>query len=576
MSLSLTISVGQHSDKGRKKINQDFHGVSIPDDSLLTSKGVAIALADGISSSNVSQIASEASIRGFLDDYFCTSEAWSVKKSAHRVLTATNSWLHSQSQRSHHRFDKDKGYVCTFSAIVIKSTTAHLFHIGDTRIYRLRNDVFEKLTEDHRLWVSDEKSYLSRALGINQKLEIDYSTLPVEKDDVFVLATDGVYEYASSEFIINTIDSHDVNLDAAAKAIVDEAYAQGSTDNLTIQIVRVDDLPQQDANEIHQQLTELPFPSILEARAKFDGYTIIRSLHASSRSHVYLAVDNESNAQVVIKTPSIDLQGDPAYLERFLMEEWIARRVNSPFVLKPCSPSRKRNYLYIVMEFIEGQTLTQWMQDNPKPDVEVVRGIVEQISKGLLAFHRLEMLHQDVRPENIMIDNTGTIKIIDFGATKVAGIDEISSPIDHENILGTAQFTAPEYFLGEIGSSRSDLFSLAVITYQMLAQGRLPYGVQVSQARTKSAQNKLHYQSVLDDDREIPAWIDHALKKALHPDPYKRYEELSEFMFDLRQPNQAFLNKTALPLMERNPVLFWKSISFILLTIITILITDKF
>ena len=572
MPNSLTISIGQHSNKGRKKINQDFHGVAIPDDALLTSKGIAIALADGISSSNVSQIASEASVRGFLDDYFCTSEAWSVKKSAHRVLTATNSWLHSQSQKSHHRFDKDKGYVCTFSALVIKSTTAHLFHIGDTRIYHLRNDVLEKLTDDHRLWVSDEKSYLSRALGINQTLEIDYYSLPVEKGDVFVLATDGVYEYASSEFIISTIESHDVNLDAAAKAIVDEAYTQGSADNLTIQIVRLDNLPQQDASEIHQQLTELPFPPILDARAKFDGYTIIRSLHASSRSHVYLAIDIETNIQVVIKTPSVDLQGDPAYLERFLMEEWIARRINSPYVLKPCSQSRKRNYLYIVMEYIEGQTLTQWMRDNPKPEITAVRDIAEQVSKGLLAFHRLEMLHQDLRPENIMIDNTGTVKIIDFGATKVAGIDEITTPIEHADILGTAQFTAPEYFLGERGSTRSDLFSLAVIVYQMLAQGRLPYGVKVSQARTKSAQNKLSYQSVLNDDREIPAWIDHTLKKALHPDPYKRYEELSEFMFDLRQANQAFLNKTAPPLMERNPVLFWKSISFILFVIILFLL----
>lgn len=270
----------------------------------------------------------------------------------------------------------------------------------------------------------------------------------------------------------------------------------------------------------------------------------------------------------------MDLQGDPAYLERFLMEEWIARRISSPYVLKPCSPSRKRNYLYIVMEFIEGQTLTQWMQDNPKPDVEIVRGIVEQISKGLLAFHRLEMLHQDLRPANIMIDNTGTVKIIDFGATKVAGIDEITTPIDHADILGTAQYTAPEYFLGESGTSRSDLFSLAVITYQMLAQGKLPYGVQVSQTKTRSAQNKLHYQSVLDDDREIPAWIDHTLKKALQPDPYKRYEEFSEFTFDLRQPNKEFLNQTAPPLMERNPVLFWKSVSFILAVIIAILLTQ--
>jgi len=106
----------------------------------------------------------------------------------------------------------------------------------------------------------------------------------------------------------------------------------------------------------------------------------------------------------------------------------------------------------------------------------------------------------------------------------------------------------------------------------MLSQGKLPYGVQVSQARTRSAQKKLNYASVLDDDREIPVWIDYTLKKALQPDPYKRYEELSEFMFDLRHPNKEFLTKTAPPLMERNPVLFWKSVSFILTIIIMILL----
>ena len=571
MTNALKITTGQYSDKGRKEINQDFHGVYNPEEPFLTSKGVAIALADGISSSDVSQVASEASVRGFLEDYFCTSEAWSVKKSADRVLTATNSWLHSQSQKSHHRYDKDKGFVCTFSALVIKSTTAHLFHIGDTRIYRLRNNTLEKLTDDHRLWVSAEKSYLSRALGINQQFEIDYKTLPVEKGDIFVLATDGVYEYTSEAFIIDTIHSHEANLDAAAKAIVDESYDQGSTDNLTIQIVNVADLPIQDASEMHQQLTELPFPPILEARAVFDGYKIIRSLHASSRSHVYLAVDIETDTQVIIKTPSVDLQDDTAYLERFLMEEWIAKRINSPHVLKPCLQERKRNFLYIVTEFIDGQTLTQWMNDSPTPDMETVRRIIEQTAKGLQAFHRLEMIHQDRRPENIMIDITGTVKIIDFGATKVAGIIEISSPLDRQALLGTAQYTAPEYFLGENGTPCSDQYSLAVITYQMLA-GKFPYGIQVAKTRTRAAQKKLNYLSVLHDDREIPAWVDGALEKGLQTDPSKRYSEISEFIYDLRHPNQTFLNKTRRPLMERNPVVFWKSISFVLLLIIVILL----
>ncbi|MBT4770768.1 MAG: bifunctional protein-serine/threonine kinase/phosphatase [Rhodospirillaceae bacterium] len=572
MASQLNISTGQYSDKGRKEINQDFHGVYIPEEPLLTSKGIAIALADGISSSDVSQIASEASVRGFLDDYFCTSEAWSVKKSAQQVLTATNSWLHSQSQKSDYRYDRDRGYVCTLSAMVIKSTTAHLFHVGDTRIYKLRNNKLEQLTNDHRHWVSQDKSYLSRALGISPQLELDYAALQIETSDIFLFVTDGVYEYATPDFIINAISEHADDLDAAAKVISDKAYEQGSTDNLTTQIVRVDELPSQDANEIYQKLTELPFPPILEARMDFDGHTIIREVHASSRSHVYLATESETNTQVIIKTPSIDLQGDPAYLERFLMEEWIARRIDSPYVLKPYLQSRKYNYLYIVTEFIDGQTLTQWMIDNPKPEMETVREIVEQIAKGLLAFHRLEMLHQDLRPDNIMIDSTGTVKIIDFGSTKVAGIIEITTPTERNNLLGTAQYTAPEYFLGHSGSSHSDMFSLGIITYQMLATGKLPYGTHVSKARTISAQNKLKYISVLNDDREIPAWIDDVIKKAVHPNPQKRYEELSEFIFDLRHPNKAFLNKTAPPLAERNPVLFWKSVSFILSVIIAALL----
>ncbi|WP_434112616.1 protein kinase domain-containing protein [Methylocaldum sp. GT1TLB] len=571
MSSQLRISVGQYSDKGRKETNQDFHGVCIPKEPQLSSKGIAIALADGISSSDVSQIASEAAVRSFLEDYFCTSDAWSVRKSAQRVLIATNSWLHSQTQQSQYRYDKDRGYVCTFSGMVIKSTTAHIFHVGDTRIYRLHDDALEQLTNDHRFWVSQDKSYLGRALGVNPQLEIDYRALPVEEGDIFLFATDGVYEYASPRFIINAIREHEDDLDTAAKAIVDAAYQQGSPDNLTAQVVKIENLPKQNPDELYQQLTELPFPPILEARMVFDGYKIVREVHASSRSHVYLAVDNETGTPVIIKTPSIDLRGDPAYLERFLMEEWIARRINSAYVLKPCAQTRKRNYLYIVTEFIDGQTLTQWMIDNPRPDLETVRGIVEQIAKGLRAFHRLEMLHQDLRPDNIMIDHTGTVKIIDFGSTKVAGLMEITTAIERSHLLGTAQYTAPEYFLGESGTTYSDMFSLGVIAYQMLS-GKLPYGAEVSKARTRAAQKKLAYHSVLDDDREIPAWIDDVLRKAVHPNPYQRYGELSEFIYDLRHPNQAFLNKTRPPLIERNPVVFWKSVSFILaITVVALL-----
>ena len=567
----LRISIGQHSDRGRKETNQDFHGAYIPKEPQLGSKGIAIALADGISSSNVSRTASETAVKSFLEDYYCTSDAWSVKKSAQRVLTAANSWLHAQTQQSQFRFDKDRGYVCTLSAMVVKSTTAHIFHVGDTRIYRLHDEALEQLTNDHRIWVSQDQSHLSRALGVNPQIEIDYQALPVDAGDLYLFATDGVYEFVSSKFIADTVHEHANDLDTAARLIVAEAYQKGSADNLTIQIVRVDELPDQDAKEVYQKLTELPFPPLLEARQTFDGYQILREVHASSRSHIYLAVDGETNTPVILKTPSIDLRNDPAYLERFLMEDWIARRINNAHVLKPCEATRKRNYLYVVTEFIEGQTLSQWMVDNPKPDVETVRGIVEQIAMGLRAFHRLEMLHQDLRPNNIMIDNTGTVKIIDFGSTRVAGIVENATPIERHDLLGTAPYTAPEYFLGEGGTTRSDLFSLGVIAYQMLS-GMLPYGTKVAKTRTRAAQRKLTYRSLLDEHREIPPWIDDALKKAVHPDPTKRYDELADFTYDLRHPNEAYINKTRQPLIERNPVAFWKTVSFILAIVIVALL----
>ena len=274
-----------------------------------------------------------------------------MKTSAQRVIAATNSWLHSQTRRSQYSYDKDKGYVCTMSAMVLKSATAHLFHVGDSRIYRLSGNALEQLTNDHRVVISSQQSYLSRAMGVNPQIEIDYQALPVERGDVFLLATDGVHEHVGPRFIAKAIGDRAADLDAAAQAIAAEAFQQGSADNLTVQIVRIDEVPDGQASEVIGSAAGLPLPPLLEARMEFDGYRIVREVHASSRSHIYLAVDIETDAQVIIKIPSIDLRGDEGYLRRFMMEEWVARRINSAHVLKPGPQQRKRNFLYIVTEY---------------------------------------------------------------------------------------------------------------------------------------------------------------------------------------------------------------------------------
>lgn len=260
MTRGLQISVGQHSDKGRKPINQDFHGVLVPDEPMLSLKGIAAVLADGISSSTVSQIASESAVKSFLMDYYCTSESWTVKTSARRVLDATNSWLHAQTRKSQYAYDRDKGYVCTLSAMVIKATTAHIFHVGDCRVYRVAGKALEQLTDDHRIIVSSEQTYLGRALGINPQLEIDYQSFEIETGDTFLLATDGAYEFVDARFVTSALSEHAAELDGAAKAIVEEAYRRGSDDNITVQILRIDAVPQREPAGIFNQTSQLPLP----------------------------------------------------------------------------------------------------------------------------------------------------------------------------------------------------------------------------------------------------------------------------------------------------------------------------
>lgn len=551
----LQLSLGQCSSAGRKALNQDHCTAQIPDGPLLTAKGAVLALADGISSSVVSQEAAQAAVNGFVQDYYCTADPWSVKQAGERVISALNSWLYAQSRRSQYRYDRDRGYVCTFSALVVKSTTAHLFHVGDARVYRVHRRRLEQLTVDHRAWLG-EQSQLTRALGVNERLDIDYQSLALEVGEVFLLATDGVYEFIDPARVGELIDAHDGDLQRAADALVAEALANGSDDNLTAQLLRIDSLPNGQAAELHRQFADLPLPPVLEPGKVIDGLRVIRQLHVSPRSHVYLVEDQTSGAQLVLKAPSVEQQYDRVQLERLLTEEWVARRIDNPHVMKAASAGRPRSYLYCLCEYIEGQTLAQWLCDNPQPSLERVRDIVEQIARGLRAFHRLEMLHQDLRPANIMLDADGCVRLIDFGAVQVAGLLEagVQQPSAR---LGTAQYSAPEYFVGEQGTARSDQFALAAITYQMLS-GELPYGAELARAQSRAAQHRLRYRSVLDPQRSLPAWLDPVLRRALNLDPYKRFEDLSEFVFELRQPSAAMLAQGRAPLLQRNPVLFWQ------------------
>ena len=555
MTAAAIVSVGQYSDRGAKDQNQDSYGVLVPDEPALSYKGIVAVIADGVSSCDDGRVASEASVKSLLADYYCTADSWTVKTSVEKVLQAINRWLYGQGQ---HTQETHKGLASTLSALVVKSATVHLFHVGDTRIYRLRNDTLELLSRDHRVWVSDDRNYLTRALGIDLRLDIDYSNFLLECGDVFVMTTDGVHEYVADTLIKAHVQNHADNLDRAAREIATLALKGGSPDNVTCQIVRFDRLPKIDDDEVFRKLTELPFPPELSAGMKIDGYRIEREIHASKRTQVYLAVDEDTAQQVVLKTPSINYADDPVYLDLFFHEEWVGSRLHSNHVLRVIKQEHPRQFLYCVTEYIDGDTLRRWITDHPEAELGEVRRIVEQLARGVAAFHRLEMIHQDLKPENVMIDRNGTVKIIDFGSTKIAGIEEIATPIQRLNLLGTKSYTAPEYLQGYAGSPQSDIFSLGVITYEMLT-GHLPYGENYDEGTLR----RLEYTSARHWDPDLAMWIDKALEKAVAKQPGNRYVEPSEFVYDLLHPNPAFLRQQRQPLIERYPVGFWRGVALI-------------
>ncbi|MEX1669729.1 protein kinase [Zhongshania guokunii] len=559
----LKLAIAQRSSAGQKPVNEDSLGICIPKDEQITTKGAVAVIADGVSAAEAGKEAAETCVTGFLSDYFSTPDSWSVKRSAQQVLNALNRWLYGQGQ---HYLQAEKGYVSTLSIAIFKSQTAHLFHVGDSRIYRLRDGCLEQLTRDHAMPISRGKSYLTRAMGLDINLDVDYRAADVAVGDVFLLSTDGIHDVLSSGHLQELIGTITIaaDLDAICQQMIDEALAAGSDDNLSCQLLRVDALPLEDAGDVYRKLTALPFPPPLAVGMVLDGLVIEEEIHASPRSQLYKVFDATANQHYVMKTPSANFNDDPAYIERFILESWVGRRIQSEHVIAVIAPPLAPTCLYYLSAFAPGRTLGQWMRDNPKPSSKQMLDIILPAAKGLQAMHRRDTIHQDIKPDNILVGDDGQVKIIDFGSCYVAGLAEIAVPISRDRVLGTAQYSAPEHVLGRKPGAKADQFSLAVIVFEVLT-GHHPFQGRLENCTTTAAFTRLEYIPACHYNPHVPLWLDAALSRALSISPELRYNDIAEFVHDLQHPNPVYSKDNFQPLLTRNPLRVWQGISFILL-----------
>jgi serine/threonine protein kinase len=212
------------------------------------------------------------------------------------------------------------------------------------------------------------------------------------------------------------------------------------------------------------------------------------------------------------------------------------------------------------------------MQDNPQPSLAQVREIIVQVITALRSFQRLDVVHRDLKPDNIMIDAYGKVFLIDYGTALIASLDENNDGVMETVPQGTLNYIAPETLLTLHADHQSDLFSLGVIAYEMLC-GELPYKPMKlgefnkftyanhpdkQQLELKEYQ-QWQYRSIRHLRADLPFWLDMVLSKATQANPSLRYQALSELKADLVQPKSSALAEyKSQPLLQRNPVLFWQ------------------
>ena len=543
-SAELDISYGGASLAGRRAANEDAFAAAPPD----RLKGAVAVIADGLSSCERAAKASQTAVTEFIDEYLATPETWTVKASAARVLNALNRWL------CHH-----DGMATTVSAVVAKGRTAHVFHVGDSRVYRFRDGDLEQLTRDHL-----RHETLTNALGTDLDLQVDYLVEDLAAGDVFVLTTDGVHGVLPTQHLRQRVAdalAAQEPLESAARAVLDTALQRGSEDNLSCLLMRIAQTPDEDIDEAHRRLTRQVIPPVLPADARIDDYRVLRAIASGTRSHIYL-VEDPAGRRLALKAPSESFAEDAAYLDGFIREEWIGKRIDHPGVMK-ILPRPESRFLYLLAEHIEGQSLRQWMLDNPRPSIDDVRRLVGDIAKALRAFQRLQIVHGDLKPENVMIDRDGNAKIVDFGAAQVQGFVEQSDVVRATHPVGSVGYVAPECLLGQQPTHGADIYALGVVAYEMLA-GALPYKPPL--ARDAKAHLNRPYIPLAKAGRgDVPKWVDLALAKATAQNPANRFDALSELVTDISRPNPELVRRAeSAPLLEKNPALFWQLVSAVL------------
>jgi serine/threonine protein phosphatase PrpC len=555
-------SVGFASETGPRERNEDFAGAVFGYELPRPRHDIVAAIADGIGGAKGGRIAAETAVRGFLDGFCDLPETMEVRRASARVVSSLNGWIFSQGKRD----DKLSGMGCTFTALVLRGRVAHVLHVGDTRAYRLGGDRLACLTSDHvREGTTGRSNILNRALGVEAEVRLDYASQPVGLHDRFLLCSDGVHGFLTPDSIAEILRERSASEDSA-RALVAAALDAGSTDNCTALVVDVVELPTAESADVGAPIMQLPLIPVPVAGEAVDGFVLKVLVSEGRYSRLFGAVDEIEGGEVVLKFPKPQVAAVATYRAAFVREAWVGARVNSPWVGRIIElPPGRQTCLYTVMPLYPGELLENRLARRPAIGLEEGRNITIKLARAAAALHRVDIIHRDIKPDNIILEAQGSLKLIDLGVVRVPGLEDFPP----EDIPGTPAYMAPEMFGGEPGNEATDIYALGVTMFRAFT-GEYPYGNVDATSQPRRSRPKAL--SALRPD--LPAWLQGALGRAIAADPAERFRDMNEFAMEMETgpARPPITIRRQLTLLERAPVRFWQGVAALLALAVVLLL----
>lgn len=260
-----------------------------------------------------------------------------------------------------------------------------------------------------------------------------------------------------------------------------------------------------------------------------DRYKIISLIGGGGMANVYLARDIILERDVAVKVLRLDFANDEQFIKRFRREAQAATSLNHEHIVSIYDIGEEEGVYYIVMEYVRGATLKQYIQQYAPLPVEQALRIMDQLTSAIAHAHENGIIHRDIKPQNILLDEDGNVKVTDFGIAVAMSGTTITQT---NSVLGSVHYLSPEQARGGIATEKSDIYSLGVVMFELVT-GRLPFsGESAVSIVLKHLQEETP--SPKDWNPEIPQSVENIILKAMAKDPFYRYPSAQEMNEDIR------------------------------------------